>query len=198
MSRKKFEVPDKALWDEVRGNFAPIKKGRSAKVAQSGVALKPLRAGALPSLQTAASPALPITNPRHVASPPPLASFDRRTAQKLGRGKAEPEARLDLHGTGLEDARFHLLQFLASQRARGLRMVLVITGKGASPFSGHTLHGKTQFNSPEREGKIRRELPRWLEEAQFRIHVIGFQPAHPRHGGGGAFYVRLRRHGGEH
>ena len=32
-------------------------------------------------------------------------------------------------------------------------------------------------------------------EAQFRIHVVGLQPAHPRHGGGGAFYVKLRRSG---
>jgi DNA-nicking Smr family endonuclease len=38
-------------------------------------------------------------------------------------------------------------------------------------------------------------VPRWFAEEQFRQHVVGFQPSHPRHGGGGAFYVRLRRKG---
>ncbi len=109
----------------------------------------------------------------------------------------EPEARIDLHGENLENARFALLHFLSSRRMHGLRMVLVITGKGASPFARHTLHGLSHFHTPEREGKLRRELPRWLDEAQFRIHVVGFQPAHPRHGGGGAFYVRLRKHNSE-
>ena len=30
-------------------------------------------------------------------------------------------------------------------------------------------------------------------EQQYRALVSGFQPAHPKHGGGGAFYVKLRR-----
>ncbi|HEY4996058.1 MAG TPA: Smr/MutS family protein [Aestuariivirga sp.] len=188
MSAKKFEVPDKSLWDEVRASVVPIKQGRKLKIAGK---LAPML-----SAKITAPSVLQNYVKRPSASPPTLASFDRRTAQKLGRGKVEPEARLDLHGSGLEDSRFALLQFLASRRAQGIRMVLVITGKGASPFARHTLHGQSHFHSPEREGKLRREVPRWLEEAQFRIHVVGFQPAHPRHGGGGAYYVRLRKHGG--
>lgn len=109
------------------------------------------------------------------------------------RGQAEIDARIDLHGLAVEMARFHLLEFLAHRRSRGARTVLVITGKGASPFAGHLLHGVNQHDVPERQGKLRRALPRWLEEAVFREHVIGFQPAHPRHGGGGAFYVKLRK-----
>jgi DNA-nicking Smr family endonuclease len=34
-----------------------------------------------------------------------------------------------------------------------------------------------------------------MHEPEFRRHVSGFQPAHPKHGGGGAYYVRLRRSG---
>ena len=125
--------------------------------------------------------------------PPALAAFDRRTAQKLSRGQSEPESRIDLHGEGVETARVKLYHFLENQRLLGVRMVLVITGKGASPFARHTLHGMTHFHTPEREGRLRREVPQWLNEHHFRNHVVGFQPAHPRHGGGGAFYVRLRR-----
>ena len=45
----------------------------------------------------------------------------------------------------------------------------------------------------ERLGRLRRLVLEWLNEPEFRTHVSGFQPAHPRHGGGGALYVRLRR-----
>lgn len=186
MTRKKFEVVDKELWDDVRASIAPIKGGRSLKPSKMLLSLTPLRVSAQ------IAPNVLVQHPEK--SPPLLTGFDRRTAQRLGRGKDEPQARLDLHGSNLEDARFSLLQFLASRRAQGVRLVLVITGKGASPFARHTLHGQSHFHAPEREGKLRREVPRWLEEAQFRIHVIGFQPAHPRHGGGGAYYVRLRKH----
>ena len=189
MSRKTFEVPDKQLWDDVRTTIAPIKSGRSLK-PNAKLLIAQTKSPGFEDLTIESLTRAPAK------SPPPLASFDRRTAQRLGRGKDDPESRLDLHGTGVEDARFALLQFLASRRAQGMRLVLVITGKGASPFASHTLHGTTHFHSPERQGKLRRELPRWLEEAQFRIHVVGFQPAHPRHGGGGAYYVRLRKHGG--
>ena len=187
MTKKRFEVPDEALWEEVKSSVSPIKRARRSKAkielpAAAAIFSKPL---AIPQV---------IRPPRTTA--PALASFDRRTAQKLGRGQSEPEARIDLHGETLENARFALLHFLSSRRMQGMRLVLVITGKGASPFARHTLHGIKHFNTPEREGKIRRELPFWLEETQFRVHVVGFQPSHPRHGGGGAFYVRLRKHDG--
>lgn len=130
---------------------------------------------------------------RRVVVPPPLAAFDRRLAQRLSRGQLEPEARIDLHGDGLEVARMKLFHFIESQRRSGARLLLVITGKGASPFARHTLHGVGLFHSPEREGRLRREVPNWLHEAHFRDHVSGFQPAHPKHGGGGAYYLRLRR-----
>lgn len=125
--------------------------------------------------------------------PPQITGFDRRTAQRFTRGQVEIERRLDLHGTGIEMARVRLLQFLRESQAQGARVVLVITGKGESPFSRHTLHGVGHFHAPERQGRLRRLLPEWLHDPEFRIYVAGFQPAHPKHGGGGAFYVKLRR-----
>jgi DNA-nicking Smr family endonuclease len=189
MTRKPFETLDSHLWEEIKSSVSPLRnsKRRSTKLPAAGIAiLKPMSTKPRPELQL----------PRKTSSSPPqLASFERRTAQRLGRGQLEPEARIDLHGHGLENARLALLHFLSSRRMQGLRLVLVITGKGASPFARHTLHGLSHFHTPEREGKLRREVPLWLEEAQFRIHVVGLQPAHPRHGGGGAFYVKLRKSG---
>ena len=90
-------------------------------------------------------------------------------------------------------ARVHLLGFLRDAQAMGSRNVLVITGKGASPFSRHTLHGADHFHAPERAGRLRRLVTEWFHEPEFRNLVAGFQPAHPKHGGGGAYYVRVRR-----
>lgn len=131
--------------------------------------------------------------PKHVRSIPQLTGFDRRTAQRLTRGQVEIERRLDLHGTGIEMARVNLFRFLQSAYSEGVRTALVITGKGGSPFSRHTLHGAEPYHAPEREGRLRRLVPDWLHEAEFRSLVSGFQPAHPKHGGGGAYYVKLRR-----
>ena len=44
-------------------------------------------------------------------------------------------------------------------------------------------------------GVLNREVPRWLAEPGFRQWVVSFAPAHQRHGGEGALYVRLRRQG---
>jgi DNA-nicking Smr family endonuclease len=90
-------------------------------------------------------------------------------------------------------ARSALLHFIEASRDLGRRTVLVITGKGASPYTRHTLHSTDVYHAPERQGVLRAELSQWLHEREFAHHVIGFQPAHPRHGGGGAFYLRLRR-----
>lgn len=190
MARKPYEVPDYDLWDEVKRSVHALTQQKTAKPlvrSKPGQdpGSNPQIISGLPKLKKAATQA------------PPIVALDRRTAQRLGRGQLEPESRIDLHGETLDTARHQLLHFLAQRRQCGEKIVLVITGKGASPLARHTLHGLTHFHTPEREGKLRREVPLWFHEAQFRIHIVGFQPAHPRHGGGGAFYVRLRKSGVE-
>jgi DNA-nicking Smr family endonuclease len=188
MKRNVPHLADHALWDEVSRTITPLKGGRRAP---GGVTIMTKAQGEVSPARHAVDRHHPDFRPHGM--PPPLAAFDRRTAQRLSRGQLEPDARIDLHGHGLEVARMQLYHFLEGQRRNGVRLALVITGKGASPFARHTLHGMGYFHAPEREGRLRREVPLWLHETVFREHVSGFQPAHPRHGGGGAFYVRLRR-----
>jgi DNA-nicking Smr family endonuclease len=189
MNRKPFEAPDHALWDDVARTIKPLSRKPTRKVAL-------LRGSKMTAIVASHAVAPPLPKRRvHADMPPPLAQFDRRTAQRLGRGQIEPDATIDLHGDGLEMARIKLLHFITSQRQHGARLVLVITGKGASPFARHTLHGTNHFHAPEREGRLRREVPLWLHEDVFRRHAVGLQPAHPKHGGGGAFYVKLRKLG---
>ena len=177
---------DFELWTEVTKSVSPLRKRKPSKLVASTLAGSP-RAMPIISAPHAHVPRL------QAKSPPQLTGFDRRTAQKMMRGNVEIERRIDLHGSGIEMARVNLLSFLRNAFGEGARTVLVITGKGSSPFARHTLHGAAHFHSPEREGRLRRLLPEWLNEAEFRVLVSGFQPAHPKHGGGGAYYVKIRR-----
>lgn len=185
---------DSHLWDEIKASVRPLGVRRSSASWPLPHKATRVASGTVPhpAHPSVSAPAVP--HRVHVPqAPPPLTGLDRRLERRLGRGKIEIDARLDLHGTGVEEARVRLFDFIRSTRLSGQRTVLVITGKGASPFSGHTLHGLTHFHVPERAGLLRRRVPEWLHEAHFRAMVAGFQPAHPKHGGGGAFYVRLRR-----
>jgi DNA-nicking Smr family endonuclease len=185
MSRK---PPDFDLWLETAKSIKPLRQ-RATRMMPAAPA------GELPSKKHISSPSAPrvhIPSALHKA-PPQITGLDRRTTQRLTRGQVEIDRRLDLHGTGLEMARVTLLGFLRDAQAMGARNVLVITGKGDSPFSRHTLHGADHFHAPERAGRLRRAVTEWFHEPEFRSLVAGFQPAHPKHGGGGAYYVRVRR-----
>ena len=185
MSRK---PPDYELWLETAKSIKPLRTRSRSHAPKS--TMPPTSAKKLVSLPSA--PHVHVPSSMH-KPPPQITGLDRRTTQKLTRGQVEIERRLDLHGTGVEMARVHLLGFLRDAQAMGSRNVLVITGKGASPFSRHTLHGADHFHAPERAGRLRRLVTEWFHEPEFRNLVAGFQPAHPKHGGGGAYYVRVRR-----
>ncbi|MEM1151921.1 MAG: Smr/MutS family protein [Pseudomonadota bacterium] len=107
---------------------------------------------------------------------PASAAALRDRDKRVRRGQLEIDARLDLHGMTQAEADRHLSSFLLGQRRNGARCVLVITGKGRGG-----------------EGVLRRNFLDWLSSGRAGVHVSGYAPAHARHGGGGAFYVFLRR-----
>lgn len=187
---------ERKLWKAVVKDAKPLPGRRtvSEPIQAEEASVMPLSPIVANSKQAKAIHSLSVTKrPVQPAGPPPRNSLDRRTSQRLARGQIEAEARLDLHGHGREEARTSLLRFVGHCRAKGLRCVLVITGKGESPFSRHTLHSARYHEAIEHSGILRSALPVWLEEPVFRAEVASFQPAHPRHGGGGAFYLWLRK-----
>jgi len=94
---------------------------------------------------------------------------------RLRRGHWTLQGEVDLHGLTADEARDHLSGFLLDARARGLRCVRVIHGKGLSSPS----------KEPVLKGKVRRWLAHWDD-------VLAYCEA-PRHaGGGGAVLVLLR------
>lgn len=107
-----------------------------------------------------------------------IQSLDKPTHRKIAKGRVDIEARIDLHGLTQGEAHGLLYGFLVSAHARGLRHVMIITGKGRS------------FGS---EGVLRQAVPHWFSTPLFRLLVSAYEDAARHHGGHGALYVRLRR-----
>lgn len=111
--------------------------------------------------------------------------MDRKTHTKMKRGKVRPEARIDLHGMTMDRAHPALTGFILRAAAQGHRLVLVITGKGKDRDDDGPI--------PVRRGVLRHNVPHWLSLQPLAPLVLQVTPAHDRHGGGGAYYVYLRR-----
>lgn len=184
-------VPDFALWARVSKTVEPldIELAKELEKFESGNT-----AARQKSLQTSQSSGTIKKKAAKLVNSSSLqfTGLDRRQQQKLLRGQVEIDARIDLHGETLGTARVKLWQFLSSCSNQNLRTVLVITGKGMSTYSRHTLHSRDFYDDTERTGRLRSAVPDWLYESEFRYLVSGFQPAHPKHGGGGAIYIKLK------
>ena len=111
---------------------------------------------------------------------------DQSGQRAVRRGKVAIGGTLDLHGCTQVDAQQELARFVALMRSRGASAALVITGKG------RPVDLIDDYMTPQ-PGAIRRNLPSWLAAPMIRHHVAGYAPAHPRHGGSGAYYVLLKR-----
>lgn len=111
--------------------------------------------------------------------------MDANTHAKMTRGKLQPEARIDLHGLTLAEAHPELIRFILNAHSAGLRLVLVITGKGKRREDSGPI--------PQRMGALRHQVPQWLQLPPLGPAVLQVSEAHLKHGGGGAYYVYLRR-----
>ncbi len=113
--------------------------------------------------------------------------MDAKAFGRMSRGKIAPEARIDLHGMTIAEAHPELILFVLRAQAQGMRLVLVITGKGKP--------GADDGPIPRRPGVLRHQVPQWLRQVPLAPLVLQVAEAHQRHGGAGAVYVYLRRGG---
>ena len=145
----------------------------------------------VPPKAKSAKPAKKIETAVPQKPPPKHSGLDGNTAGRLRRGDLEPQARLDLHGLTENAAHRALATFLRGASARGLRLVIVITGKGAKaaasdePFDMGLDKG--------RRGVLKTMTPRWLSEPDLAPFIADVRSAHRSHGGAGALYVYLRK-----
>jgi DNA-nicking Smr family endonuclease len=178
---RRLRDDEHALWKTVTRSIKPLRKSPPEPDEAVAVVAKP-------EAETTRQPAHPAAGARLAAAkapaPPPLAPLERRLRQRLAKGHVDIERRLDLHGMTQREAHDALIHFLHGAQADDVRIVLVVTGKGA----------RTADPDPYAErGVLRRLVPQWLRAADLRALVVGFEPAHVGHGGEGALYVRLRR-----
>jgi DNA-nicking Smr family endonuclease len=167
-----------ALWESVAKQAKPLRNKHRVTTSPSASLNTET-----PALKAAVHPkSIPMADPPPPKKPmaPPLAPIGRRERSQLSKGKKEIEARLDLHGMTQARAHRALSGFLHRVHGDGLTFVLVITGKG-------------KVGAESERGVLRRQVPQWLSQPEFRTLVVGFEEAHIGHGGAGALYVRIRR-----
>jgi DNA-nicking Smr family endonuclease len=172
------KLPDAALFAALMRDAKPL--------ARKVKALRPAPASTAryAKKETPTARIVAPTPPRSVRVPPPAPAgianpgIDRRTAERLRKGRMDIDRRLDLHGMTEAVAHATLDRAIAAAWRDGLRVLLVITGKGSAKDGG---------------GVLRRNLPRWLAIGANAQRVLRIEAAQPQHGGGGAFYVLLRR-----
>lgn len=183
---------ERALWRLAMRDTEPL-SGRAIAPEPPAVPVAPPPAPVSPLAATVSVPnAAPKPTPKPLSLQPlstrrgaPVAGLDRRTSERLRKGQLPIEARIDLHGMTQERARAALDHFIATAAERGLRAVLVITGKGSGGWSD-------PWSTP-RSGILRANVPRWLHEQPNGPRILAFSEAQPQDGGGGALYVLLRR-----
>lgn len=195
--KRRLTAEERALWAKVNrdtqvlasatidvGDSLPSDAPAKDKT-QSKPFLGPSKLARAPTL--AALPAIdpgkqrrPVGQTAH--RPGRLPGIDRRTAERLRRGKMPIEARLDLHGHNVEQAHGALNSFIAVNYRAGRRCLLVITGKGSRQQDGQRVIGV-----------LKSALPGWLADGANRDRVLSYATAQPSDGGGGAMYILLRR-----
>ena len=101
--------------------------------------------------------------------------LQRREIRRLRRGYHRVQDQLDLHGLLASEAERAVLEFVDHSRARGLRCVCIIHGKGRSSTGGRPV--------------LKAVVDRWLRRCD---GVLAFCPAPDNAGGTGAVHVLLR------
>ncbi|MFK4824659.1 Smr/MutS family protein [Paenochrobactrum sp. BZR 588] len=179
-----LRAEDRILWETVAKTALPISGKHHLKSAMDDFDLweqevapksKPSAAPQFKKLAVSKEDAKPVVvKPKQ----PEIYPLDKPTHRKIAKGRLNIDARIDLHGLTQREAYNLLYGFLADAHARGLRHVLIITGKGRSYGS---------------EGVLKQVVPHWFSTPIFRLLVSAYEDAAHHHGGHGALYVRLRR-----
>ncbi len=183
---RKLGKDERILWGKVAKTTRPISGRLEDLLAFGDLDEAPAEPGPVKTGQNA-FPRMLVEQ----AEPPPAGPdkkprihqpLEKPVKRKLTRGRLPLEGRIDLHGMFQSEAHAVLLDFLLRAHERGLRHVLVITGKGRSIGS---------------DGALKRAVPLWFSKPEYRRLISSYEDASANHGGDGALYVRLSRRRGD-
>lgn len=189
MARRRLTSEEIDLWHKVVEQTERLHPAATV----TGRTLPKPKPNKLPRVDTIAAPSQTRSKPVKPAVKPwnpdvtakPSLQMDQKAFGRMKRGKMTPEGRIDLHGMTLDRAHPALTRFILTAQASGKRLVLVITGKGKQ--------GSDDGPIPVRRGVLKHQVPQWLSMPPIAQGVLQVTPAHISHGGGGAFYVYLRK-----
>ncbi len=190
MKRRGVTPEEKALWRKVTRDVAPLHQAPMDFLLDDHLPglkkpvkkVRPMGGGdALPTSRA-------LLGAREAD---PFRAGDPRMDRHVRRGRSPIDAVLDLHGHTQLSARTTLLAFLTTAQRHGHRCVLVITGKGGPASNDHDANEHHGYRG-HGLGVLRARMSDWLKEAVFRALITRASPAHPKHGGSGAFYIFLK------
>ena len=192
MTGRKLRKDELELWKQIAERVTPISKREPIEFVQTSepqpkapekMNFAPTLPSTLPGGKTSLKNNLRPTLQQSLSQQ--LVSMDKKAFKRMQGGKLKPDARVDLHGMTMDRAHSVLTRFVMSSHASGKRLLLVITGKGKHRDDGGPI--------PVRFGVLRHQVPEWLKLAPLSSVVLQVTQAHISHGGGGAYYVYLRR-----
>ncbi|HEY9033518.1 MAG TPA: DNA endonuclease SmrA, partial [Pseudomonadales bacterium] len=122
----------------------------------------------------------PLADAIELLDPHALVGFKRPGIQegvykKLRLGRYESQARLDLHGMTVDQARQAVQCFVEDCLRYELRVVIIVHGKG---------------DRGGQQAVLKSHVVHWLVQLP---QVSAFHSAQPQHGGAGALYLLLRK-----
>ena len=191
MSRRKLRADELEIWQKVAHSTDPLPEAlRRERLIEKAPDAPVVPAVEPMNLPKAFGIGAKAPTPKSVAGVTSTSSrispnMDKKTFGKMRRGKMVPEAKIDLHGMTLDQAHPALTRFILTSHTRGFRLVLVITGKGQRDDPHDPV--------PRQRGVLKRQVPMWLKMPPLNSAVLEVSEAHLRHGGGGAYYVYLRK-----
>jgi len=111
-------------------------------------------------------------------------SLEKNTLKKILKGKIKVSRILDLHGNRLVEAKRLVFEFIDYNHKEQNRLLLIISGKGERLSVSDGWQGV---------GKIKKNLPDWLNSMALSDKILWFDHAPSNKGGKGAFLVYLRK-----
>jgi DNA-nicking Smr family endonuclease len=189
---RRLTPEERALWarlattvrpiavDAAKASVTPAKAG--ASVGKNATAVSPTTETPFFAGATCALAGAKVSPSRRPS--PSANTLDAKWDKSLRMGSLAPDMTIDLHGETLATAHTRLNRSLAAAVRDGARLILLITGR--APRDNPRL-------PPTSRGVIRASVADWLAASPHADRIAAIRNAHPRHGGGGALYLVMRR-----
>ena len=185
MKQRILNDEEKELWDEFSKSTKPLRLQNKRNKKPSTIKTTKPKNHDLNKITSNVTDVRPNTKIIKDDKHTPSLRMDAKLHNKLKQGKLRPQAKLDLHGLNLAQAQSVLTKFVLSSYDKGFRLILVITGKGRNTENNDII--------PRRVGILKANFPNWLAIEPLSSKILQITEAHVRHGGGGAFYVYLKK-----